>query len=51
MVELVIGLGIVGYTAYLVYRQVKNFKEGNYCGSCSGCPSAKSCGKLKDISK
>lgn len=47
MSAIIIGLAVSGYTGYLVYRQIKNTKEGNFCGNCSGCPSAKSCGQLK----
>lgn len=47
MIAYVIGAVIVGYTGYLIYRQVKNVKEKNYCGHCAGCPSAKACSSMK----
>ena len=48
MAGIIIGLIIAAYTGYLVYRQVKNVKAGNYCGHCSGCPTARSCAQYKD---
>ena len=45
MATIVIGLVIAGYTGYLIVRQVRNVKAGNFCGSCSDCASAKSCGQ------
>ena len=48
MEAVLIGLVIAGYSIYLVYRQIKNAKAGNYCGSCTGCASAKTCGQLKE---
>ncbi len=48
MEAVLIGLAIAGYTVYLIYRQVKNARAGNYCGSCSGCSSAKTCGDFKE---
>ena len=51
MPGIIIGLVIAGYTGYLIYRQINNVKKGNFCGNCSGCASAKSCGEFKDIEK
>lgn len=48
MLPIIIGLVIAGYVGYLIYRQVKNVKAGNFCGSCSGCPSAINCGEFKE---
>lgn len=48
MLKYLIGVVIAAYVIYLVYRQVKNFKNKNYCATCSGCPSASSCGQFKD---
>lgn len=47
MPAIIIGLLIAGYSGYLIYRQIRNAKEGNFCGTCSGCPSAKACGQFK----
>lgn len=51
MAAIVIGLAIASYTGYLIYRQVKNARNGQFCGSCSGCPSAKTCGVIKNPSE
>ncbi|HZK33897.1 MAG TPA: FeoB-associated Cys-rich membrane protein [Bacillota bacterium] len=48
MAPYIIGALIGAYLGYLIYRQVKNIKEKNYCGSCAGCPSAQSCGQIKE---
>jgi|LSQX01.2.fsa_nt_gb Fe-S cluster biogenesis protein NfuA len=48
MAIIIIGLLIAGYTGYLIVRQIKNMKAGNFCGGCSGCPSAKRCEQFKD---
>ncbi|MDD2190426.1 MAG: FeoB-associated Cys-rich membrane protein [Eubacteriales bacterium] len=45
MAKIVIGVIIAVYVGYLIYRQVKNIKARNFCGSCCGCPSAKSCSR------
>ncbi|HHX54974.1 MAG TPA: FeoB-associated Cys-rich membrane protein [Clostridiales bacterium] len=47
MAGIIIGLAVAVYTGYLIYRQVKNAREGNFCGNCSGCPSAKNCEQLE----
>jgi hypothetical protein len=46
MVPIIIGILIIGYTAFVVYRKSKNIKEGKSCCSgCSSCPSKEGCGK------
>lgn len=47
LIRIIIGLIIGAYVAYLIVRQVRNAKAGNYCGSCSGCPSAACCASKK----
>lgn len=44
------GIIIVGlialYASYVIYKKVKEMKNGKFCGcGCSGCPSSKSCHK------
>ncbi len=51
MLAIVIGVVIAGYTGYLIYRQVKNLKAKNYCGHCTGCPSAIACSSIKKASE
>ncbi len=50
-ITIIIGVLIAVYVGYLIYRQIKNVKAGNYCGSCSGCPSANECGPGKSSNK
>ena len=42
-IKIIIGTIIALYLGYLIVRQVRNMKAGNYCGSCSGCSSVNRC--------
>ena len=46
MIGYVIGAVIVGYTAFIVYRKLKDIKEGKSC--CQGCASCASCQSKKN---
>lgn len=47
LTQIIIGLIITGYVIYLIRRQIRNAKAGNYCGSCSGCSNANRCSQKK----
>lgn len=42
----VIGALIIAYTAFIVYKKVKDIRAGKSCCSgCSGCPAREKCGQ------
>jgi hypothetical protein len=45
MPGIMIGVLIIGYTAFIIYKKAKDVKEGKSCCSgCSGCSSKNKCG-------
>lgn len=49
MVELLLGILIVGYTGFVIYKKAKDVKAGRSCCSgCSTCPFSQQCDE-KDI--
>ncbi|HHU74421.1 MAG TPA: FeoB-associated Cys-rich membrane protein [Clostridiales bacterium] len=44
MPGIIIGILIVAYTGFIIYRKSKDIKEGKSCCSgCSSCPSKEKC--------
>lgn len=44
MVPYIIAALIIAYTVFIVFKKVKNIKEGKACGcDCSSCPSKNRC--------
>lgn len=49
MVELFLGILIIGYTGFVIYKKARDVKAGKSCCSgCSTCPSSQKCSE-KDI--
>lgn len=48
--EVIIGLLIILYAGFVIYKKVKNIKAGKYCScGCSDCPSKMKC--MDDLEK
>jgi hypothetical protein len=46
MVGIILGVLIVGYTGFVIYKKTKDVKEGkSCCGGCSSCQMQDKCGK------
>ncbi len=44
MVELILGGLIIGYTAFVIIKKVRDMKAGKIgCSGCSSCPSRQKC--------
>jgi hypothetical protein len=47
MTGIVIGVLILGYTGFVIYKKTKDMKAGKTCcGGCSSCPSKGKCDSL-----
>ncbi len=45
MPGIILGVIILTYTGYVIYKKTKNLKEGKgCCGGCSSCASKGKCG-------
>lgn len=60
LANIIIMVLILGYCAFLIYKSIKNSKEGKHmgcsgcsgnCGSCCGCSSASFKGNVQTTSK
>lgn len=46
MVEFILGIVILGYTGFIVYKKSKDLKAGKSC--CGGCSSCSTKGKCNE---
>lgn len=47
MPGIIIGILILGYTGFVIYKKTKDIKKGkSCCGGCSSCPIKEKCDSL-----